>query len=244
MGLGKWITGALGWALGGPIGAILGFSLGAMMEGEGREGGMSGLFGRNAANEQRNSFLVSLLVLSSAVMKADGKVMRSELAYVKQFIEQNFGPQATGEALGILKDLLQKDIDLPQVGAQIKMYMAAPQRLQLLHYLVGIAQADGHVSSPELEVLRKIALYLGISQADSESILAMFDNRIDAAYRILGVTPDASEEEVKKAYKKLALKHHPDKVEALGADVRKAAEEKFKAVAGAYETIKKERGWK
>lgn len=249
MGWGKWITGALGWALGGPIGALLGYSLGAMLEGSNGNGGLSGLSGSAGgaavgAAEQRNSFLVSLLVLSAAVMKADGKVMRSELDYVKRFIERSFGPEAVKEALGILKDLLSKDIDLPQVGAQIKMYMEASQRLQLLHYLTGIAQADGHVSASELEVLRKIALYTGISSQDSESIFAMFDNRIDAAYRVLEVPADASEEQVKKAYKKLALKHHPDRVETLGPDVKKAAEEKFKAVVNAYETIKKERGWK
>ncbi|MBR5856200.1 MAG: TerB family tellurite resistance protein [Bacteroidales bacterium] len=240
MGIGKWITGAIGWALGGPIGALLGYSLGALFENSNQQGNFSGA-GRY--NEQRNSFMVSLLVLSASVMKADGKVMRSELDFVKEFIRRNFGEAAVGQALKILQELLQKNIDLPQVCAQIKTYMDMPQRLQLLHYLVGIAQADGHVSSAEIDTLKRIATFLGVSPQESESIFAMFGNRVEDAYKVLEISPDATDEEIKKAYKKLALKHHPDRVESLGADVKKAAEEKFKSVALAYEIIKKERGF-
>ncbi len=248
MGLGKWISGAIGWALGGPIGALIGYSLGALLENSG-----SGANGRNGSSsysgtgggysEQRNSFMVSLLVLSAAVMKADGKVMRSELDYVKEFIRRSFGEGAVPQALKILQSLLEKNIDLPQICAQIKVYMDEPQRLQLLHYLVGIAQADGHVSASELDELKRIALYLGISQRESESVFAMFGNKLDDAYKVLGISPDATDDDVKKAYKKMALKHHPDRVEALGEDVKRAAEEKFKAISIAYETIKKERGF-
>ena len=115
-------------------------------------------------------------------------------------------------------------------------------RIQLLHYLTGIAQADGTVSTPELEVLRRISATLGISRDESESIFAMFDKGIDAAYQVLEIEKSASDEEVKKAYKRLAVKHHPDKVSNLGPDVQRAAEERFKSISEAYEKIKKDRG--
>lgn len=245
MGLGKWISGALGWALGGPIGALIGYSLGALLENSAeQQTGSSETRGAGSRyTEQRNSFMVSLLVLSASVMKADGKVMRSELDYVKGFIRANFGENAVGQALKVLQELLQKEIRLPEVCAQIKAYMDMSQRLQLLHYLVGIAGADGHVSSQELDTLKQIALYLGISRGDSESVFAMFGNKLEDAYKVLEITPEATDDQVRKAYKKMALKHHPDRVESLGADVKKAAEEKFKSIVAAYETIKKERGF-
>ncbi len=248
MGIGKWITGAIGWALGGPLGGLVGYLLGSLFEGDNAPQGNGGAGyasgGAFTANEQRNSFLVSLLVLSAAVMKSDGKVLKSELEYVKDFIRRSFGEYALPQALQILKAALEKNIDLPQVCAQIKLYMDPHQRLQLFHYLVGIANADGHVSQVEVTDLKNIALYLGIPAQEAESILAMFGGAdVNSAYKVLEIDPSATDEEVKRAYKKMAIKHHPDKVESLGEDVKKAAEEKFKAIAAAYEAIRKERGF-
>ena len=245
MGYGKWITGALGWALGGPIGGILGFAVGSIFD-KGREYSQNQqdyVPGRVYSDiEQRNSFLVSLLVLSSAVMKADGRIMKSELDYVKRFITQSFGEDAAREATVLLRDLLKKDVDINAVGFQIQRFMNPEARIQLLHYLTGIAQADGTVSTSELEVLRRISATLGISRDESESVFAMFDKGIDAAYQVLEIEKSASDEEVKKAYKRLAVKHHPDKVSNLGPDVQRAAEERFKSISEAYEKIKKDRG--
>ena len=244
MGIGKWITGAIGWALGGPLGGLAGYLIGSLFDVDNRDAQSVNTDGAFSANEQRNSFLVSLLVLSAAVMKSDGKVMKSELDYVKDFIRRNFGEVALPQALQILKAALEKDIDVPQICAQIKLHMEPSQRLQLYHYLAGIANADGHMMQVELSDLRDIAMYLGIPQVEAESILAMFGAQdVNSAYKVLEIEPSASDEEVKKAYKKMAIKHHPDKVEALGDDVKKAAEEKFKSVVAAYETIKKERGF-
>lgn len=248
MGIGRWIAGTLGWVIAGPIGGIIGFILGSALDKDKDKNtyNPNSRFNQNTSytvDEQRNSFLVSLLVLSATVMKSDGKVMKSELEYVKDFIRRNFGENAVAQALQILKEVLKKDINLPEVCAQIKLYMASAQRLQLLHYLVGIAQADGHVTQSEIDDIKNISKFLGISAADCNSILAMFENSIESAYKVLEIEPTATDEEVKKAYKKMAIKHHPDKVEQLGSDVKKAAEEKFKAVVAAYETIKKERGF-
>jgi len=117
-----------------------------------------------------------------------------------------------------------------------------PLRLQLLHYLFGISMADGHVHPSETDVIKLIASYLGINQKDFESIKAMFIKDTKSAYSILEITPDATDEEVKKAYRKMALKYHPDKVSHIGEDIQKAAKEKFQQLNAAYEAIKKERG--
>lgn len=241
----KWITGVLGWVLGGPIGGLIGFALGTMIDGSVKSsGGTLGsreVTGSGGGTGERNSFLMSLLVLSSAVMKANGKVMRSELAYVKSFIAQNFGPDAVPQSTQILKRLLEREISVGEVCSQIRMNLNTAARLQLLHYLTGIAQADGVVTSAELSLLRKIASALAIPRAASDSVFAMFERGIDSAYQVLEVDRDASDEEVKRAYKRLAVKHHPDKVASLGADVQKAAEQKFKAISEAYERIKEDR---
>jgi DnaJ like chaperone protein len=115
------------------------------------------------------------------------------------------------------------------------------QRLQLYHYLVSLGACDGLVQN-EIEVLEVIASYIGLSKSDVDSILAIFRPSNDSNYRMLGITKDATDEEVKKAYRKMAVKYHPDKVATLGEDVQKAAEEKFKAISQAYEAICKERG--
>jgi len=244
MGYGKWLAGFMGWAVGGPIGALLGFGIGAVVD---QMVGSSNLIqtdGRSVHTGQRNSFLLSLMVLSAAVMRADGKVMKSELEYVKDFIRRNFGEYAVPEALRILKGLLQKDVPVDEICAQIVLNMPSSQRLQLLHYLCGLAAADAVTSSSEMDMLRHIAFSLRLTQADIDSVFAMFGGSVDDAYKVLGLTPNATDEEVKKAYRVMAMKHHPDKVASLGDDVRRAAEEKFKSIQDAYEKIKKERGIK
>lgn len=258
MGAFKWIFGAIGWALAGPIGGIIGFIVGAAADGKGvkkfpganSDMGYNG--GRNASNggygsgyspqEQRNSFMISLLVLSTAVMKADGRVLRSELEYVKVFIRNNFGEDAMADSLKVIQGLLNKNINVPQICAQIKVNMVIAQRLQLYHYLAGIAKADGAFSHDEYNLLLDIASYLGINEKDAQSILEMYGGTASDPYKILEIEHTATDEEVKKAYRRMAVKYHPDKVETLGEDVKRAANEKFKSVQEAYEKIKIERG--
>ena len=241
MGISKWISGAIGWAVAGPLGGLLGYALASILEKQDSASKYKE-YREYSPVEERNSFLVSLLVLSSSVMKADGKVMQSELAYVKAFIVKNFGPDAGAEATRYLRELLKKEVNIPEVGAQIKRHMAYEARVQLLHYLAGIASADGNVTLSEINVLKSIAISLEISSADSQSILAMFDKGTGAAYKILELPEDATDEEVKKAYRRLAVMHHPDKVSHLGPDIQKAAEEKFKKITEAYDKIRKDRG--
>lgn len=237
MGIGSWIAGILGWAMFGPIGALIGFALGSLISSTRSIEDSND----NRSRSSRNSFLVSLLVLSTAVIKANGKFLKSELEYVKSFILRNFGQQAVNESLKIIQELYKKDINVYEVGAQISANMNYSQRLQLFHYLVELARADGHVCQAELDVLRSIAFALRINNADFTSITSMFSSDIESAYKILEIDKSATDQEVKSAYKRMAMKHHPDKVATLGPDVQKAAEEKFKKIQKAYEDIKKER---
>jgi len=232
---GKWIGGGLGWVLLGPIGGIIGFFVGSVLD--------TSEISVYTGQSSRNSFLVSLLVLVAEVMKADGKVVKSELDYVKQYFLKNFGPNASREALMLLRDILKQNVPLKDVSQQIRENMDYPSRLQLLHFLFGIGNADGYLHPEELRVINNISSWIGVTTADFESIKSMFVDNLEANYKVLEVSPTASVEEIKKAYRNMAIKYHPDKVGYLGEDIRKAAEQKFQKVNEAYEKIKKDRGF-
>ncbi len=238
---GKWIGGGLGWAFGGPIGAIVGFALGAMIDESTGVVPMEEAQQRQRFRTRGGDFTMSLLVLTAAVMRADGTVKKAELEYVKQFFVKQFGVAYTREQMKVLRDIMKKEIPLYEVCEQIRQNMAYPMRLQLLHYLFGISRADGKVDQSEIGVIQQIAGYLGISDKDFESIRAMFHKDTGSAYKILEIDRDASDDEVKKAYRKMAVKYHPDKVSHLGEKFQKAAKDKFQKVQNAYEQIKKER---
>jgi len=233
---GKWIAGGLGWAIFGPLGGILGFAIGSLME--------------NVDVQQKSgysmtttgSFAASLLVLIAAVMKADGKVMKSELDYIKKYFVQSFGNESAAEAIRMLRDILKQNIPVQSVCIQIKQNLDYSSRLELIHLMLGVAKADGQVDAGELNTITLIARYLGISSKDFDSIKSMFVEDVNSAYKILEIEPTVSDEEVKKAYRKMAVKYHPDKVSHLGEEFQQKAKEKFQRVNEAYEKIKKERG--
>jgi DnaJ like chaperone protein len=237
---GKWIGGGLGWAFGGPIGAILGYAIGSMFDGA--SDGPYLHAGQTRGNTRSGDFGISLLILAGEVMKADGKVLKSELDYIKTFFVQQFGVDDTKEKMQLFKSILKQDVDIREVCYQIKANMGLHARLQLVHFLFGISKADGHVHSTEVNVISNIANYLGISSNDFESIKAMFYKDANAAYKILEINESVKDDEVKKAYRKMAIKYHPDKISHLGDEFQQAAKEKFQKVNEAYETIKKERG--
>ena len=237
----KWVGGGLGWAFGGPIGGILGYVLGSMFQGQQAMGGRSF---RPGMPTTTGDFNVSLLVLTAAIMKADGTVKKSELEYVKKFYVANFGVEGAKHYIQLLGDILKKDFDVQEVSRQIGRFMDYSARLQLMHYLFGIALADGNIDKSEVEMIEQIAMAMGLGATDFQSIKAMFVKDTESAYKILGIQSSATNEEIKTAYREMAKKYHPDKVSHLGEEVKKAAEEKFLKVNEAYETLKKERGMK
>ena len=234
----------LGWAVGGPIGGILGLIFGSMVD-----SASTGVFAAGATQPDGNiatrpgDFSVSLLILSAAVMKADGKLLHSELDYVKNFFVAQFGITVAEDRVRIMREILKQDIDYAPVCAQIRQYMDYPSRLQLVHYLFGLAMADNHVHESEAALLNHMSMLLGLPQQEYESIKAMFVKDNEAAYRILEIFPDVTDDEVKKAFREMAKKHHPDKVSHLGEEVQHAAKEKFQMINQAYNDIKKVRGF-
>lgn len=258
MGLGKWIAGYLGWIVLGPLGGILGFLLGSLFDSSSSSsGGQS--FGdafdassqQNQAQGDRNSFLLSMLVMAAYIIRADGKVMHSEMEMVRNFLRQNFGSEAAQQGNDILLKLFDEEKrkgrvafrrTIKQSCEEAARYLDYSGRLQLLNFLVLIAQADGRVDTAEVDALKDVARWMQMQTSEVDSMLHMDGNSLDDAYRVLGVSPQATDEEVKKAYRRLALEHHPDRVAKLGDDVRRAAERKFQEINAAKERIWKARG--
>ena len=113
----------------------------------------------------------------------------------------------------------------------------------MIHFLFGIAKADGTISKLEIEKLLEFSNLFKLSYADFLSIKAMFIKETDGAYKILELEKSATNEQVKKSYRDLAKKHHPDKVQHLGDVYVKAAQDKFQQIQKAYQNIKDERGF-
>jgi len=260
MSFAKWVGGALGWSFGGPIGAIIGLAIGSLIDSSTNGGGF--LLGDGNTTQQRRprrttsrsrtqtrtrpqtrsgDFELSLLILASVVIKADGKQEQSELDFVRTQFVSMYGKERANNAFKLFKNVSKQEIPVRKVCVQIREMMDHSSRLQLLHFLFGIAKADGMVTDDEVSQIYMISGYLGISSRDYGSIKAMFYNSSDNAYKILEITKEATDDEVKKAYRKMAKKYHPDKVIHLGEEHQKGAEEKFRQVQNAYEQLQKER---
>ncbi len=236
------------------LGAIVGFVVGSS-------------FDRSTKTRSRTNpnFDVGkyLMMLSSVVMKADGVTLKSELNFVKKFFTQQFGEVRAQEYIRQLKTYLDQNISIEKVSEIIDENINQSSKVQLLHYLIGIAVADGEMSNNELQVLKRIARSMRIGDQTFMSILAMFNFQrqgggyhrqtntinnngvsLDNAYKVLEVGPNSSEADIKKAYRKLAVKYHPDKVAQLGEEFQQGAKEKFQKVQDSYEKIKESRGIK
>ena len=236
--LGKWLGGGLGFAMGGPIGGLLGFLVGSMIDSTTVQ---TTTYTSQPQRTSQGDFGMSLLVLVAAVMKADGKVVKSELDYVKQFFVRQFGQESAKDAILMLKDIIKQEIPVRDVCVQISSNMDYSSRLQLLHLLFNVSLADSTIHPSEVEIIEKIAGYMRVANGDYTSIKNMFIPETDSSYKILEIDPASTNEEVKKAFRRMAVRYHPDKVSHLGEDFRKSAEEKFKKVNEAYDKIKKER---
>ena len=230
MNINKWLWGGLGWAMGGPIGAIMGYALGSMTGSH-----------RNYTQTRGGDFGAAMLILFAAVMKADNELKKSELNFVKKFLTDNFGINYTKQRMELFKKILNQNINVKDVCGQIKTHMDLNSKIQLIHILFALSKADNEIHQNEISIISNIGNLIGINDTDFESIKAMFVPNTKAAYQILGLDTNANNSEIKIAYRKMATKYHPDKVSHLGDEFSKVAEEKFKSINDAYQKIKKER---
>ena len=263
----KLILGGLGWTLGGPIGAILGVLAAGLFDGNSKfsiEDGGNSSFGKDDSQSRKTTqgdFLLVVMILAGSVMKADGSVLKSELDEVKAFLRANFTEEEGKEALQMLKKILASNYDYREVCRQVRSRLNYSGKLELAHMLFKIASADGDISQPEINIIYEICHLTGISEADYVSIKTAYKAytrgnsggrsggsysqkkmNLTDAYKILEVDSKATDDEVKKAYRRMAMKYHPDKVNNLGDEVKRSATEKFKAVGEAYRIIKDSRG--
>ncbi len=280
----KWIGGALGLLSGGPIGALAGFVLGSLFDnlvddapslnqseqqGTYQQNAYQQSYGRSGYSqshygstyrtqgfdqEARNGFLFSLLTLMAYIIKADGKIMHSEMETARRFLRDTFGQVGAAEGERIMLRLFeqQKQQEQQSPGSyrqtilnccyQLRATVGASELLQIVSLLALLIKADGVVDSSEVNALRDITLALGLSEAEMNSMLNLGSTTLEQAYTVLEVSPTATDDEVRAAYKRLVLKHHPDRIANLGPDVIAAAEQKMKAINEAKDLIYKHRG--
>jgi DnaJ like chaperone protein len=189
-------------------------------------------------------------------------MLRSELDFVRAYLLRILGAEKTQEALLVLREILDKEFNIAAVAQQFGRSSSIHEKLTMLQFLFGLAATDGTVAKEEMETIHFISRGMGISDRDFEAIKAMFfgwqghfggghssssagyrpSYPIENDYKVLEVDSSASDDDVKKAYRKQAMKHHPDKVNHLGDEIRKAAEERFSKLNESYERIKKVRG--
>jgi len=240
----RWFAAIVGYFLFRLPGAILGFLIGSFLDNLNSGSGSRTVFSDFTRQKVSPAdFELNLLSLCSIVIKADGQVSQRELDYVRQYFLSTYGKEKANAIFRTFNEVIKnREISAQRICTYLNQRTRYEVRLQLLHFLFGIAQADGAISNPEIEKIKEIAGYLRVGRQDFESIKAMFIKSADNAYKILEIEKAVSDDEVKKAYRKMAKKYHPDKVITKNEAIKKGAEEKFKEVQRAYEQIQKERG--
>ncbi len=241
----KWIAAFFGFYIFRFPGAIVGYLVGTLLDGQmgGSKNGKSIFQDLNRQSVSPADFELNLLSLCSIVIKADGHVSQSEMDYVRQYFVRTYGKEKANAIFRTFNEINKKrEISARRICAYLNQRTRYEVRLQLLHFLFGIAQADGIVRNSEINKINEIAGYLGVSSVDFKSIKAMFVKSANNAYKILEIEKTATDNEVKKAYRTMAKKYHPDRVNTENEAIKKGAEDKFKEVQKAYETIQKERG--
>jgi DnaJ like chaperone protein len=244
---GKILGGAAGFAIGGPIGALLGAVAGHAVDLYKEEGAASASDSTDVAGDatQQIAFTIGVIVLGAKMAKVDGTVTRHEVNAFKQVFHI---PQDEMKNVGRIFDLARRDSQgwEPYAKQIAKMLADRPAVLEdLLDGLFHIARADGALHDAEIEYLHGIAKVFGFSDRDFDRIRACNGcAQKNDAYAVLGLTPSATDEEIRTTYRQLVRDHHPDRLIAQGLpqDFIDIANDKLAAINAAHDRIRKERG--
>ena len=257
----KWrgilIGGALGFAAAGPFGAVLGALIGSALDNGERAPARERLSGSGAdafsKTDRSFLFVLNLVGLMTVVARADGRLDNREVWAMRLFFE---GLGFQGEDLNTIRKLMKEavstDLNLLDICSEYERVSTYEERLLMLRALYIVAAADGVMHPAEQSVIERVVSHIGIDAADHRSIRSEFQRHqpsreprshsLVQAYAALGITADAGNDEVKAAYRAMARKYHPDRVNHLGGEFVKMATEKFQAIHKAYTAIRKQRG--
>ena len=241
----RWVAAIIGYSLFRFPGAIIGFLIGSLFEGgNASKGNRRTVFTQSKQRVSPAEFELNLLSLASIVIKADGSVNQKELDFVRQYFVQAYGKEHANATFKVFnEEIKKKQLSAQKITSFLRSRMRYESRLQIIHFLFSVANADGHVSDAEVREINNISSFLGINLRDFESIKAMFFSNPDRAYKILEIDRNATPAEIKTAYRTMVKKYHPDKLQHMDEVYRKGAEEKFRKVQEAYEQLQKEKGF-
>lgn len=238
----KWLLAFMGFMFYGLRGALLGFIIGSLIDSMSSSRNPFTPF-TESRRVTPGDFELHLISLAALVIKADGIASQSEMNYVRQYFVQAYGKERANAIFRTFNEVIKnRELDAARISEFLASRTRYEARLQIIHFLFSVANADGKVTEPERLKIKEIAGYLRLSAQDYESIQAMFFKSTDNAYKILEIEKSATDAEVKKAFRTMAKKYHPDKLQHMDEAYRKGAEEKFRKVQEAYEQIQKERG--
>jgi DnaJ like chaperone protein len=194
--------------------------------------------------QAQEDFARHLCALFVEVARVDGDVARAEVRVVREYFQDQlkYGPEALDSVRLHLKELLQQPPSLEASVQACRDELPSSDRLLLIDALYDLALVDGALKRSEQEILRQIAKGLGLSEEDRRAVAARYLGTADAQYSRLGLTPEASDAEVKRAYRQLAAAHHPDRVSHLGRGAVEQATRRFQEIQDAYEDIRRLRG--
>lgn len=250
---GKAIGAGMGFIVGGPIGAIIGGAIGHTFDAEDQRHRYFEYDDNTWPEVDREFdrqylFYVSLASLAAKMAKADGVVTSDEIKAFDHFLRVDLGLSVDERKniATIFNEAKNSPEDATAIAMQFKQLIGYQTDVleMMIQLLFRIALADGSMHPAEDAFIQQMASIFGLSQMHYQRIKALYIRENDRAYQILGVDRNASNEEIKKAYRSLVREYHPDKMQSKGVpeDFLKVAHEKMSEINQAYDQISKERG--